>query len=117
MPVTTWSRKVVCDCQCGAAAQSRTSARLAGSRELQALPALTEAATYSLPPVSRSTVSNRFVSLLTVSFSQDVAAKIHGMLKQHKLRRVFLATDSPDPRVFEDILREQVSESLLLLLR
>ena len=63
-----------------------------------------------------SPVSNRFVSLLTVSFSQDVAAKIHGMLKQHKLRRVFLATDSPDPRVFEDILREQVSESLLLLL-
>jgi hypothetical protein len=28
------------------------------------------------------------------------------MLKAHNLRRVFLATDSPDPRIFEDILRD-----------
>ena len=37
----------------------------------------------------------------------SVASKIHDLLKTHGLKKVFLATDSPDPRVFEDILREE----------
>ena len=43
----------------------------------------------------------------------EVASKIQGMLKAHSLKRVFLATDSPDPRVFEDILREEHGLDLL----
>ena len=38
---------------------------------------------------------------------EAVALKIHRMQKRHALSHVFLATDSPDPRVFEDILRDQ----------
>jgi hypothetical protein len=37
---------------------------------------------------------------------RKVAKQIRHMLKRHGLKRVFLATDSPDARVFEDVLRK-----------
>lgn len=36
-----------------------------------------------------------------------VAAKIKRMLSWHNLSRAFLATDSPDARIFEDILKNE----------